>query len=229
MNSGIAALIQSLKDSIRQTAEKAGRKPEEIGLVLVSKTVSVDRIREAFETGHRDFGENRVQDLADKFQALPSDIRWHMIGHLQTNKVKQVLGKTVLIHSLDRPELAEVLEKQAEARGLNQVDCLIQVNSSGETSKFGLPLEKTADFVNGLKLMRVRIRGLMTIGPLTDDEKQIRQAFRRTRELRDDLRAQFKSHSWDILSMGMSGDYKIAIEEGSTLLRVGSAVFGARK
>ncbi len=231
MNGSVAHNISRLRDSIN--AAGGGN----IQLVLVSKTVPAERVHEAYDTGVRDFGENRVQELLQKKDALPADARWHLIGHLQTNKVKQVLGKTVLIHSLDRPELAEEIERQARLKGIPQVDCLVQVNSSGEKTKYGLELENVADFVSflvpskveGLKPGAIRLRGLMTIGPLTEDAGLVREAFRKTRKLQENLKQKFPSVDWSLLSMGMSGDYKIAIEEGSTLVRIGTAVFGERR
>ncbi len=226
----IAEKISELRESIHRIALAAGRPPEEIRLVLVSKTVSPDRISEAWRSGAREFGENRVQELLRKKEDLPKDIRWHFIGHLQTNKVKQVLGEVDLIHSLDRPELLGEIERQAALRKITSVDCLIQVNSSGEAGKFGFPPEAVEGVVSSLaQASPLRIRGLMTIGPNTEDETRIRAAFRRVSELRDELKKKFPDKDWGILSMGMSGDYRIAIEEGATLLRIGSAVFGARQ
>ena len=158
-----------------------------------------------------------------------------MIGHLQTNKVKQVVGEVELIHSLDRLELAQVIDRQAGLKKIEKVPCLIQVNSSGETTKFGLAPSAVEGFAEALKDLRINLRGLMTIGPRTDDQTQIRRAFQLTAQLFKKIgtlrqsSAQKSSAGWDILSMGMSGDYKIAIEEGANLLRIGSAVFGERK
>jgi pyridoxal phosphate enzyme (YggS family) len=192
----------------------------------VTKTVSTNGILEAYQAGERDFGENRVQEWQEKKDALPQDIRWHLIGHLQTNKVKYVIGRTVLIHSLDRLELADAIEKQAKARGIAEVPCLVQVNMSGEESKFGLDPARVEDFVRQMPLRpSIKIRGLMSMGPLTEDEGKIRECFRKSQELREDLKKKFSQYSWDILSMGMSADYRIAIEEGANMLRIGSLVF----
>lgn len=226
--------IKKLEAAVKEACRKARRERGEVQIVYVSKTVSREKIAEAALCGARDFGENRVQEFQEKAFNLKSEqerygFRWHFIGHLQTNKVKHVVGETALIHSLDTLELAEALERQAKAKSLKTVDCLIQINSSAETTKFGIHPEDAEKFVNQLKGPAVRIKGLMTIGPLTQDEALIRQSFRRTRLLRDDLKKKFPSHEWDVLSMGMSGDYPVAIEEGSTLIRVGSAVFGERK
>lgn len=199
-------------------------------IVLVTKTVPPEKIRQALVSGLGDLGENRVQELLEKQEALKDlPLRWHMIGHLQTNKVKQVVGRAALIQSLDRPELAEEIERQAALKQIQSVPCLIQVNSSGETSKFGLKPDDVESFVSGLKTKAIRIQGLMTIGPNTEDPEKIRASFRLMRELREALKKKFPAHNWETLSMGMSGDYTIAIEEGATLIRVGTAVFGERK
>ena len=221
--------IQDLKKSVFETAVKAGRDPEGIRLVMVTKTVPSEEILEAYHLGIRDFGENRVQEWQDKKGVLPDDIRWHLIGHLQTNKVKQVIGNVALIHSLDRIELAEMIEKQAKSKGIAEVPCLIQVNMAAEESKFGLEPAQVNDFIRSMSDKdAIRIKGIMAIGPLTVDEVLIRDCFRRTRGLFDDLAQRFPQYEWEILSMGMSADYRIAIEEGANMLRIGSLVFGTR-
>lgn len=221
--------IQSVQERIRKACVSSGRSPESVQLVLVTKTVPPERIREAIEAGALDLGENRVQELIEKKPVLPAGVRWHMIGHLQTNKVKFVAGETVLIHSLDRLELVEALEKQALKKGIEKIDCLVQINSSGEASKSGEAPDRVNSLIEKIRDdSPVKIKGLMTIGPLTGDTQKIREAFRLMKRLQTDLAARFPLKSWDILSMGMSGDYEIAIEEGATLVRVGSAVFGAR-
>lgn len=208
--------------------------------MLVTKTVSVERIREAFEAGHRDFGENRVQELLEKKPQLPAEIRWHFIGHLQTNKVKSLLngsgGASFLVHSLDRIPLAEEIEKQAEKKGI-EVDALLEVNTSGEATKSGFSPEEFPAALEKIKaLNRIRVRGLMTIAPLTEEEQKIRSSFRTLRELRDRLfpnssagRRIGEGEAPLELSMGMSSDFEIAIEEGATIVRIGSAVFGERE
>ena len=222
----ISQAVKDLRDSIRKTALQAGRDPEGVRLVIVTKTVEPLRVLEAYQTGERDFGENRVQEWQEKKEALPRDICWHLIGHLQTNKVKYVIGQVALIHSLDRIELADAIEKQAKAKGIVEVPCLVQVNMSGEESKFGLDPSLVEDFARQMLLRpSIGIRGLMSIGPLTKDEGKIRECFRKTRELRDGLKIKFPQYTWDILSMGMSADYRIAIEEGANMLRIGSLVF----
>ena len=225
----LAASIQDLKQDIRKTAVSSGHDPEAVRLVLVTKTIQPERVLEAYHAGERDFGENRVQEWQEKKEALPQDIRWHLIGHLQTNKVKYVIGQVSLIHSLDRLELADAIEKQAKAKGIAEVPCLVQVNMSGEESKFGLDPSAVEDFMRQIPARpSVKIRGLMSIGPLTEDEVRIRDCFRKTRELLETLKRKFPEVAWDILSMGMSDDFRIAIEEGSNMLRVGSLIFGKR-
>jgi pyridoxal phosphate enzyme (YggS family) len=222
----IESTIQELKRSIHETAVKANREPGSIQLVIVTKTISQERILEAYQAGARDFGENRVQEWREKKDALPKDVRWHLIGHLQTNKVKHVIGQIALLHSLDRIELADEIEKQARSKKIAEVLCLVQVNMSGEESKFGLDPARVVDFVRQMPLRSsIRIRGLMSIGPLTEDESKIRECFRKTRELQEDLKKEFSHYGWDVLSMGMSADYRIAIEEGANMLRIGSLVF----
>ncbi|MFA5160088.1 MAG: YggS family pyridoxal phosphate-dependent enzyme [Candidatus Omnitrophota bacterium] len=222
----IPQTIKDLRDSIYKTALHAGRDPESVRLVLVTKTVEPQLVLEAYQTGERDFGENRVQEWQEKKDTLPQDIRWHLIGHLQTNKVKYVIGRIALIHSLDRLELADAIEKQAKAKRIAEVPCLVQVNMSGEESKFGLDPSKIVDFVRQMPLRSsIRIRGLMCIGPLTENEEKIRECFQKTRALQEDLEKKFPQYDWDTLSMGMSADYKIAIEEGANMLRIGSLVF----
>lgn len=222
----IPAAIKDLREAICRAESQTGRDPEGVRLVLVTKTVPPERILEAYHAGERDFGENRVQEWQEKKDALPRDVRWHLIGHLQTNKIKYVIGQIALIHSLDRLELADAIEKQAKAKGIAEVPCLVQVNMSGEESKFGLDPARVEDFLRQMSLRpSIKILGLMSIGPLTEDEGKIRECFRKTRELREDLKKKFPEHSLEVLSMGMSSDYRIAIEEGANMLRIGSLVF----
>jgi PLP dependent protein len=230
----VPSAIAAFKEKLNQAAAACGRAPDEVRFILVTKTVPAEKILQAAGTGVFDFGENRVQELLAKKKEIgdspeAAKIRWHMIGHLQTNKVRQVVGEVVMIHSLDRLELADEIERQAVLQKIPQVDCLIQVNSSGESSKFGLMPEEAADFTGKLKGPAIRIRGLMTVGPLTDDIEKVRSAFRRIKELQSELKKKYPQKDWGILSMGMSGDYPEAVREGANLLRIGSAVFGARK
>jgi len=228
--------ITALREKIDQAATRAGRSPEEIQLILVSKTVAVEKIREVYDMGMRHFGENRVQELIDKEAALPSDIDWHFIGRLQTNKVKylfgemsQRLGCPPLIQSLDRPELAAALESHAKRKGVKSVPCLIQVNCSREASKAGFFPEDVPEFLNRIDLNSpLGFKGVMTIGPFSEKQGPIREAFRDAAKLRERLKRDFDRWDWNVLSMGMSGDFEIAIEEGANMLRIGTAVFGER-
>lgn len=222
----IAQSIRELQRSIHDAATDSNHPPAGLRLVLVTKTVEPARILEAYQAGVRDFGENRVQEWQEKKERLPQDIRWHLIGHLQTNKVKHVVGRVHLIHSLDRIELADEIERQARARGVSEVPCLLQVNMSGEDTKSGTDPESAAELVSALEARpTIKLKGLMTIGPLGGDKARIRECFHRTRELFETLREEYPRYPLEILSMGMSSDYKIAIEEGANMLRIGSLIF----
>jgi pyridoxal phosphate enzyme (YggS family) len=211
-----------VKAAIIAAAESVGRDPGEVSLVAVTKTVGINQIREALALGISDFGENRVQSAAPKVAAL-SQARWHFIGHLQSNKVSDVLPHYSLIHSLDRPSLAAALQNAAESRNAT-VDALVQVNVSGEKSKFGLEPSALPDFLEYLSsLERIRVCGLMTMAPFVDDPEEVRPVFRRLRELRN-LYAT-SGNQLKELSMGMTNDYPIAVEEGATIVRIGSALF----
>lgn len=220
--------IFALNEEI-SSAVKAGRFGQDVTLVAVSKTHPVEMIMEAYDQGIRDFGENKVQELLSKYDDLPSDIRWHLIGHLQRNKVKYIVDKVWLIHSVDSFKLAETIEEQAVIHGVD-VNILIQVNISHEESKFGIDKEELTGLlkaVSGLK--HVHVQGLMTIAPFTEDPEECRWIFRELKNLSIDIDAmKIDNIRMKILSMGMSGDYKVAIEEGSTMVRVGTAIFGQR-
>lgn len=196
----------------------------------MTKTVPPDKLREAFGAGVLDFGENRVQELLGKKSELPPEIRWHFVGHLQTNKVKFLLGEVVLLHSLDRIELAQEIQKQAEKKKIS-VEALVQVNTTGEASKSGFPPGEVDEAIEQIsKFSQIKLRGLMTIGPWGGDECSIRASFEKLRILRDRLnRNSSAGGRIRELSMGMSSDFEMAIEEGATLLRIGTAVFGERQ
>lgn len=217
--------LELLTERVEISATRAGRKADAVKIVLVTKNVSVDRIREAYDCGFRVFGENRVQEFLEKFPALPSDIVWHLVGHLQTNKVKYIADKISLIHSVDSVKLAEELEKRTALIGRN-IRVLLEVNTSGEASKFGFTPDTVIGSFGQVKaLPHLEVLGLMTIGPLTEDKAASREAFRLLRVTKEKMEREFVI-SLPELSMGMSGDYEIAIEEGSTMVRVGTAVFG---
>ncbi|MBI5193452.1 MAG: YggS family pyridoxal phosphate-dependent enzyme [Nitrospirae bacterium] len=245
MRSTIAERLQIIQKRIAYAAGRAGRSPEEITLVVVSKGFSIDRIKEAIDAGVTIFGENKVQELLPKIEAVghgvPMPIAWHFIGHLQGNKVKYITGEVDLIHSIDSLKLAEEVNFRAGKKGIVQ-NILLEVNVSGEESKFGIHPDETADIVTGVsKLSNVALKGLMTIAPYSENPEDSRPHFRKLREIRDDLkrivwqsplplreRDRVRGGYLHDLSMGMSNDFETAIEEGATLVRVGSAIFGER-
>ncbi len=223
----LQARLEAIRERIGRAAARAGRDPGEITLIAVTKTLPEGAVRAAYQLGIRDFGENRVQELVAKKQALSDiEIRWHLIGHLQSNKVRQVCREVVLIHSVDSFHLAERIDEHA-SKDAPPVEVLLQVNTSGEPTKFGVQPEEARAIAERIHhLPSVRLRGLMTLGPLTEDEGAIRESFHLLRRLRDALRDLLAPDA--ILSMGMSGDFEIAIEEGATHVRVGTALFGPR-
>jgi pyridoxal phosphate enzyme (YggS family) len=218
----------SLKKDIKEICDSCGRNIDEIMLIAVSKTFPDKDISELYDLGHRDFGENKVQELCDKEEVLrEKEIYWHLIGHLQTNKVKFIINFVSLIHSVDSLKLAREIQKRA-AQSSKLIDILIQVNTSGEDSKYGIEPDKAKQLYSEIKdFDNVRIRGLMTIGKFTENEDEIRMNFSKLRSLYDELKDTSKDFKY--LSMGMTSDYRIAIEEGSNMLRIGSAIFGDRE
>jgi pyridoxal phosphate enzyme (YggS family) len=206
--------------------------PPDCKLIAVTKTKPVEKIMEAYQEGHRLFGENKVQELVPKYEALPKDIVWHMIGHLQSNKVKYVAPFVGMIHSVDSVRLLEEINKQA-MRSKRTISCLLQVHIAEEESKFGFSPQEVFQFLQSgqtTELKHVKICGLMGMATLTENEDQIRKEFRELKKLFDKLKSSTLTEGAEMkeLSMGMSGDYRIAIEEGSTMIRVGSAIFGER-
>jgi len=229
MSQSIQSALAEIHKNIRQACDSAGRSSSEVELIAVTKTFDATVIRQAYDLGLRQFGENKVQELLDKRPELPSDIRWHMIGRLQTNKVKMIVGKTALIHSLDRVELFEKITSEARKISLDSVECLLQLNVSGEASKAGFSPEEAERFLSEYDFSSaVKIKGLMTMAPLTEDQNTIRSVFKAAHALFKKWKEKFPQHAWKHLSMGMSGDYTIAIEEGATLVRIGTAIFGTR-
>ena len=225
----ISENISKVRENIVKACEKAGRNPEEVTLIAVSKTKPVSAIEEALLSGTLDYGENKVQELCDKYDVLPKNIRWHMIGHLQRNKVKYLVGKTYLVHSVDSLRLAEQIEKEFAKH--NQVcDILVEVNIAQEESKFGINAKETEELIRKIaKFEHVRIKGLMTIAPYTEDPESNRDYFREIKKLSVDIRDKnIDNVSMDVLSMGMTGDYMVAVEEGATMVRVGTGIFGER-
>ena len=221
--------LRTVEENIQKACDKAGRDRNEVTLIAVSKTKPVEDLMEAYEAGVRVFGENKVQELCNKMEKMPDDIHWHMIGHLQKNKVKYIVGKVDLIHGVDNEELAKEINKRAEKAGVVQ-DILIEVNIAEEETKFGIAPDKVMDFyVNISKLPYVNVRGLMCIAPNVDAEEKNRQHFVNLHKIFVDIMNIMGDNSRvDIMSMGMTGDYRVAIEEGATMVRVGTGIFGAR-
>jgi pyridoxal phosphate enzyme (YggS family) len=218
-----------IRERISAAARRAGRDPSDVKLIAVSKTVDPDRIRKALEWGIADLGENRVQELCDKADILDGGFRWHLIGHLQTNKVKYIIDKVGMIHSLDRMELAEEIQKRAEKAG-RVVEALVQVNVAAEDTKFGISPEEALGFIRNVAEMgNIKIKGLMTIAPLAESPEEVRWVFAGLRKLLIDIRKEnIDNIDMDCLSMGMSNDFEVAIEEGATMVRIGTALFGKR-
>lgn len=221
--------LKTVEEHVQEACKRAGRSREEVTLIAVSKTKPVEMLQEIYGEGVRDFGENKVQELCDKIEQLPSDIRWHMIGHLQRNKVKYIVGKVALIHSVDTYRLAEEINIQAKKRGII-VPILVEVNIAGEKTKFGTTAEDAMLLVEEIsKLENVRIKGLMTIAPFVENPEDNRLYFRKIKQLSVDItNKNIDNVSMEILSMGMTNDYTVAIEEGATMVRVGTGIFGAR-
>ena len=221
--------LEQVQKKIKEACDRAGRDAGEVTLISVSKTKPLSMLREAYEAGARDFGENKVQELMDKLPEMPGDVRWHMIGHLQRNKVKYIVGKVYLIHSVDSLRLAEEISREA-IRQNTSVNILLEVNVAGEESKFGAAPEELTDLVISVsKLPGIRICGLMTIAPFVENAEDNRQYFRKLKQLSVDInRKNIDNVNMDVLSMGMTGDYSVAVEEGATYVRVGTGIFGER-
>lgn len=226
----LAANIGHVHTAIEEAARRAGRTPDEITLVAVSKTVSIDLVQMAYNLGVTDFGENRVQDALPKIAAFhPQGVRWHMIGHLQSNKANKIIDQFYCVHSVDSLHLAQVLNRYASEKGVH-LPILLQVNIAGEASKEGMSPEETPELARQiLTLPNIQVEGLMTIAPLVRDPEEVRPVFRGLRFLRDQLQATLPGCSWQHLSMGMTDDYSVAIEEGATIVRIGRAIFGERE
>ena len=221
--------LQEIRIQMEESCRKAGRDPKEVTLIAVSKTKPVAMLKEAYEAGARDFGENKVQEIVEKYLQLPDSVRWHMIGHLQTNKVRQVVGKAALIHSVDSFHLAKEIDKESGKKNII-TDILLEVNVAGEESKFGFCLEETENALKEIcQFQNIRVRGLMTVAPFVDYAEENRQIFRKLHEFYVDMKSKnIDNGTMGVLSMGMTGDFEVAIEEGATMVRVGTGIFGAR-
>ncbi len=221
--------LDDIYSRIKIAAEKSGRKAEEITLIAVTKTVDVARIRNVSEYGVPDFGENRVQELLEKYDKFDESIKWHLIGHLQTNKVKYIIDKVHMIHSVDSFELAKEIDNRAGKAG-KKMNILLQVNVSGEETKFGIKPEEVNRYVEFIsQLENVALRGMMTIAPFVDNTQEIRPIFKNLYDIFIDIKnKKIDNVSMDYLSMGMSNDFEVAIEEGANVVRVGTGIFGKR-
>ncbi len=221
--------LTKVEENIVNACERAGRKREEVTLIAVSKTKPVEVLQEAYDLGIRVFGENKVQELVDKYEALPKDIQWHMIGHLQTNKVKYIIGKVEMIHSVDSLKLAQTIEKESAKKNC-VTKILVEVNVAEEESKFGMHMEDVLPFVEKLSTFEhIQVCGLMTIAPFVENSEDNRKIFKNLHKLSVDIMGKnVDNRNEHVLSMGMTNDYEVAIEEGATMVRVGTGIFGVR-
>ena len=226
----IAENMKVVQKKIEAACEKSGRSKEEVTLIAVSKTKPVSMLQEAYDTGCRDFGENKVQELVDKYEQLPKDIRWHMIGHLQRNKVKYIVDKVYMIHSVDSLRLAEEISKEAVKKGVT-VSILLEVNVAQEETKFGASAQDVAALAEKIaKLPNIVIKGLMTIAPNVQNAEENREVFRKLKQIAVDItQKNIDNICMGELSMGMTGDYEVAVMEGATYVRVGTGIFGERQ
>ena len=221
--------LADVEAKIVKACENSGRQRDDVTLIAVSKTKPVETLKEAYDLGVRVFGENKVQELTDKYEALPKDIQWHMIGHLQRNKVKYIIDKVALIHSVDSIRLAETIEKEAAKHNIT-ANILIEVNVAKEESKFGLMPEELDELIDKIKdFNHIQVKVLMTIAPFVENPETNREIFRSLRKLSVDIsNKNVDNVNVSILSMGMTNDYTVAVEEGATMVRVGTGIFGAR-
>lgn len=227
---GIKENLDMVRKNIETACAACGRGTDEVKLIAVSKTKPLSMLEEAYADGCRDFGENKVQELVDKYEAMPKDIRWHMIGHLQRNKVKYIVDKVFLIHSVDSLRLSQEIEKEAAKRDVC-VNILVEVNVAEEESKFGTASDEAVSLVEEIaKLPHVRVRGLMTIAPYVEDAEENRRYFAKLKQIYVDIiHKNIDNVFMEELSMGMTGDYEVAITEGATYIRVGTGIFGERE
>lgn len=222
--------IKAVEKTIAVTCREVGRDVQEVTLIAVSKTKPVEMLQEAYAYGCRDFGENKVQELIEKFEEMPKDIRWHMIGHLQRNKVKYIVDKVYLIHSVDSLRLAEEISKEAVKKDVC-VKILVEVNVANEETKFGTTCDEVKQLVYDIaKLPNIRVKGLMTIAPFVENAEENRPIFSKLRKIAVDImKENIDNIDMEILSMGMTGDYTVAISERATCVRVGTGIFGLRQ
>ena len=225
----LAENLQQVNANIEKACAAVGRAPSEITLVAVSKTKPVSMLQEAYDAGARVFGENKVQEIMDKYDQLPSDIQWHMIGHLQRNKVKYIIDKVAMIHSVDSLRLAQTIEQEAAKKEL-VMPILLEVNVADEDTKFGLKVEEVLPLLEQISsFSHIQVKGLMTIAPFVENPEENREVFRTLKKLSVDISAKnINNVTMSVLSMGMTGDYQVAVQEGSTMVRVGTGIFGER-
>ena len=221
--------LKEVQENILKACEKSGRNPEDVTLIAVSKTKPVPMLQEIYDENIRDFGENKVQELVEKYDELPQDIKWHMIGHLQRNKVKYIIDKVSMVHSVDSVRLAEAIEKEAAKKDIC-MPVLIEVNVAGEESKFGLSVEEVLPFLEEISSYEhLQVKGLMTIAPFVANPEENREVFQKLKKLSVDIAAKnINNVNMSVLSMGMTNDYQVAVEEGATMVRVGTGIFGER-
>lgn len=228
--SSIKENLFEVKERIKEAALRGGRDPEAVELIAVSKTMGIPLIKEAILAGQKLFGENRVQEAMEKIKEIGREVRWHMIGHLQKNKVKYIFDHFDMVHSVDSLSLAKEIDKSGEKHG-RVMDILVQVNISGEETKFGAEASETIKLIKEMAgYEHISIKGLMTMPPFFGNPEEARPYFAKLRELRDEIEKEgIERVSMKELSMGMSGDYEVAVEEGATMVRVGTAIFGERR
>ncbi len=219
--------LETINEKIKKTALKANRNPQEIKLVVVTKTATIEQIKEAISAGVKIIGENKVQKAKEKYQILTAGIEWHLVGHLQTNKVKYAIEIFDLIHSVDSIKLAKEIDKRSLQFGMI-TNVLVEVNVSGEETKYGIKPEEAEPFLKEIsEFSRIRVRGLMTIAPIAEDKEEARTYFRKLRELFEKIKSKnIKNVKMDYLSMGMTEDFEVAIEEGANMVRIGRGIFG---
>ncbi len=229
MEHQITENLDAVRQQIDAACRRCGRDPQEVTLIAVSKTKPLELLQDAYAAGARDFGENKVQEIVEKAPRMPEDAKFHMIGHLQRNKVKQVLPHVVMIHSVDSMRLAEQIQQEAEKTG-RVVDILLEVNVAKEESKFGFYPEDVMDAEEKIsRFSNLKLCGLMTIAPFVDDAEENRPVFKKLYQLSVDIKKKnIDNVTMSALSMGMTGDYQVAVEEGATMIRVGTGIFGAR-
>lgn len=229
IDSSIKENLDNVIARIKVAAEKSGRKAEDIKLIAVTKTVDVERIKSVYQYGILDMGENRVQELLEKYDKLASECRWHLIGHLQTNKVKYIIDKVDMIHSVDSIQLAKEIDSRAAKFGI-KMNILMQVNVSGEESKFGISPQEVNEFIKIIsEYGNISLRGLMTIAPYAENTEAIRDVFKKLYSIYIDIKQKkLDNVTMDYLSMGMSNDFEVAIEEGANIVRIGTDIFGKR-